>query len=314
MDTILAENMKKLREEHSLTQETLAEALEVSPIDIYMWEAGRAYPDKRKIIKIAEFFEISVDTLLESKADDTPEIPASDHLPLNCKMCGGELIHNYLAGTCKCANCGKKRAISELYPGFAKYTPVIAAIAKANEILNGKTLLASADEANLLYKQAINECNKFNDMVSLELLKICNEGLVKVKQFEIYCRGKHFFDNKSFKSAMNELEKIRGYRDADEMIERCKVKLESSHKGDIPWAVVFSLIIPGTIAISLAAFAGWPIWVCILIFLAGSAGLGYIIYRGGVPSIIIKVISFLCLAATPLILILILAYLLHFHI
>ena len=74
MDTILAENMKKLREEHSLTQETLAEALEVSPIDIYMWEAGRAYPDKRKIIIFAVFFEISVDTLLESKADDTPEI------------------------------------------------------------------------------------------------------------------------------------------------------------------------------------------------------------------------------------------------
>ena len=82
--------------------------------------------------------------------------------------------------------------------------------------------MASADEAKLLFIQAINECSKFNDEISSELIKICNEGLAETEKLEIYCRGKHFFDNRSYKSAVNELEKVRGYRDADEMIKRCR--------------------------------------------------------------------------------------------
>ena len=118
--------------------------------------------------------------------------------------------------------CGKKKAVSELYPGYVKYAPITKALNKANSILNSRTTLASADEAKLLFKQAIDECGRFNDEVSSELVKSCNDGLAKVKQFESYCRGKHFFDNKSYKSALAELEKVKGYRDADEMIARCK--------------------------------------------------------------------------------------------
>jgi len=222
MDTILAENLKRLRETYSLTQEAVAASLGVPDILVYKWEACRAYPDSRMIRRIAEFYEISVDTLLEKTVEVIPETPVADHLPENCKMCGGELVHNFLAGTCKCANCGKKKAISELYPGYVKYAPITTAITKAGSILNTQTTLASADEAKLLFKQAINECNRFNDEVSSDLVKYCNDGLAKVKQFETYCRGKHFFDNKSYKSALTEFEKVRGYRDADEMIERCK--------------------------------------------------------------------------------------------
>ncbi len=82
--------------------------------------------------------------------------------------------------------------------------------------------MASADEAKLLFKQTINECSKFNDEIASELIKICNEGLAETEKLETYCRGKHFFDNRSYKSAVNEFEKVRGYRDADEMIKRCR--------------------------------------------------------------------------------------------
>jgi DNA-binding XRE family transcriptional regulator len=224
MDTILAENMKRLRESYSLTQEVVAAALKVPDIYIYRWEAGRAYPDKIMIQRIAEFYEVSVDTLLEKEVDVAPETSKSDELPTNCKMCGGELKHNHFDGTCECANCGKKRRIVEIYPGYSKYNRIVTSIKKANTILNNKTTLASEDEAKLLFEQAIEECNKLNDPVTSELIKFCNEGLANVKRFEIYCRGKHFFANKSYKSALNEFEKVRGYRDADEMIERCKGK------------------------------------------------------------------------------------------
>ena len=46
----------------------------------------------------------------------------------------------------------------------------------------------------------------------------------EAEKLEIYCRGKHFFENRAYRSALRELEKIRGYRDADDMISRCKGK------------------------------------------------------------------------------------------
>ncbi|MEE3472972.1 MAG: hypothetical protein VZR24_20225, partial [Butyrivibrio hungatei] len=77
---------------------------------------------------------------------------------------------------------------------------------------------------------ATEECNRFNDVVSSDLIKFCNEGLANVKRFEAYCRGKHFFNNRSYKSALNEFEKIRGYRDTDELIARCKGRPGSGKK------------------------------------------------------------------------------------
>lgn len=60
----IAENIKNLRKSHSLTQEQIAEALGVTVGAVYKWEAGLSVPEIKLIIEIADFFEISVDTLL----------------------------------------------------------------------------------------------------------------------------------------------------------------------------------------------------------------------------------------------------------
>ena len=219
MDIKVAENLKKMREKHSLTQEALAEALGVSAIAVYKWEAGRLPVEYKMLVKIADFYDVTVETFFEDETDKGPKTSSSDKVSFNCRMCGGELVYDFAIGTCKCANCGNKWAIAELYP---KYTRIIATISKASKILERKTDLASADEAKLLFSQAITECSKFNDAVSTELVRICNEGIDKAEQLEIYCRGKHFFDNRAYKSALTELEKVPGFRDADEMIKRCK--------------------------------------------------------------------------------------------
>jgi len=60
----IAENIKNLRQTHSLTQEQMAEAFGVTVGAVYKWEAGLSMPEIKLIMEIADFFEISVDTLL----------------------------------------------------------------------------------------------------------------------------------------------------------------------------------------------------------------------------------------------------------
>lgn len=219
MDTTVADNLKKLREKHSLTQEVLAENLGVTAITVYMWEAGRLPIHYKMLVKIADFYDVTVDSLLDGTEDAKNKPAATDKVSFDCKICGGKLVYDFSASTCKCANCGNKWAIGELYP---KYTRVISNMNKASRILNGKAVMTAADEAKILLTQAINECSAFNDAIAPEIIKFCTEGLANAEQLEIYCRGKYFFDNKSYKSAVNELEKVRGYRDADEILKRCK--------------------------------------------------------------------------------------------
>ena len=60
----LAENIRKKRREMNLSQETFAERLGVSFQTISKWERGECYPDIEMLPQIANFFGISVDTLL----------------------------------------------------------------------------------------------------------------------------------------------------------------------------------------------------------------------------------------------------------
>ncbi len=53
-----------MRKERSLTQEALADALGVTAGAVYKWEAGLSSPELEMLIRIAELFDTSVDTLL----------------------------------------------------------------------------------------------------------------------------------------------------------------------------------------------------------------------------------------------------------
>ncbi len=64
MTIYFGENLKKLRKEKEMTQETLAEFLGVSFQTISKWERGETYPDITMLPVISRFFEISIDDLL----------------------------------------------------------------------------------------------------------------------------------------------------------------------------------------------------------------------------------------------------------
>ena len=60
----LSEKIKKLRSENNLTQEQLAEKLQVSRSTISSWETGRSFPDLEMVIEICDCFNVSLDFLL----------------------------------------------------------------------------------------------------------------------------------------------------------------------------------------------------------------------------------------------------------
>lgn len=60
----IGEQIQTLRIQRGLTQEQLAEMLEVSRQSISKWELGQTVPDVDKIIRISELFDISTDTIL----------------------------------------------------------------------------------------------------------------------------------------------------------------------------------------------------------------------------------------------------------
>ena len=67
MELSLSENIRAFRKQRSLTQEQLAEVLGVTPGAVYKWEAKLSVPELPVIVKLADFFDTSVDVLLGYK-------------------------------------------------------------------------------------------------------------------------------------------------------------------------------------------------------------------------------------------------------
>ena len=64
MQSKLAENIRALRKEHKMTQEQLAEMMQVSTGAVHKWEANLSIPDIKYIMAMAEFFSVSTDALI----------------------------------------------------------------------------------------------------------------------------------------------------------------------------------------------------------------------------------------------------------
>lgn len=66
---MLSENLKNLRKTKGITQEELAIRLNVVRQTISKWEKGLSVPDADTLIKLADYFEVSVSELLGSKVE-----------------------------------------------------------------------------------------------------------------------------------------------------------------------------------------------------------------------------------------------------
>ncbi len=66
---ILAEKILKLRKESGMSQEELAEKLNVSRQSVSKWESAAAYPELDKILELAKLFGVTTDYLLKDDAE-----------------------------------------------------------------------------------------------------------------------------------------------------------------------------------------------------------------------------------------------------
>ncbi len=61
----LAENLQFLRKQKNITQEQLAEQLEVSRQSVSKWESAQSYPEMEKLLQICSMFHCSMDALTQ---------------------------------------------------------------------------------------------------------------------------------------------------------------------------------------------------------------------------------------------------------
>lgn len=225
---------------------------------------------------------------------------------LKCKICGGDIINDYLVGSCVCAHCGNKWSLEELVPDYAEYSHAIMKINKANDLLAGDPAIENLEQARIFFQNASDECSSKTGPIASDLMKVCKDGRETIDRIKAYSKAKKAFDKKSYQQALKGFRNLQGFRDSDTLAQTCKVEIEKARKKQIPIAVIVGFILPAVVCIILKEFAGLPLPAVIPIFLLGSAGIGYLVYRGGAWSIVIKVLSFL--SAVPLILFMILAY------
>ena len=82
-----AENLKQLRKERQLSQEELAEMLDVSRQAVSKWELGDGYPEVEKLLLLSSRLNISLDRLMSTEFAQKPNLegthvtgPSPSHL------------------------------------------------------------------------------------------------------------------------------------------------------------------------------------------------------------------------------------------
>ena len=58
-------NLKELRKQHNLSQQKLADILHVSQQSVYKYENGITSPDIETLVRMADYFNTSIDYLVE---------------------------------------------------------------------------------------------------------------------------------------------------------------------------------------------------------------------------------------------------------
>ena len=68
--SLFGDNLQYYRKQNNMTQEQLAERLEVSRQTVSKWEAGTSYAEMEKLLQLCDLFSCELDTLLRKNASE----------------------------------------------------------------------------------------------------------------------------------------------------------------------------------------------------------------------------------------------------
>lgn len=74
-----SEKLLTLRKANDLTQEQLAEKLDVSRQSVSKWESGQATPELEKIVALSTVFNVSTDYLLKASEINNLSVKTDRH-------------------------------------------------------------------------------------------------------------------------------------------------------------------------------------------------------------------------------------------
>ena len=99
----LGVKIQELRRKRGMSQDVLAEKLDVSRQAVSKWERDEAIPETEKIIRLAQEFQVSIDYLLLSKEEENPPEsvatpPRSAEPSAGQQVLRGVRRHGYKAG------------------------------------------------------------------------------------------------------------------------------------------------------------------------------------------------------------------------
>lgn len=80
---MLTKRLRALREDSDIKQKEIAEALQIKPNTYNRYECGVNEPDIAMLIKLADYFEVSLDYLLAHEPKNTNNLPDLSHFLLN---------------------------------------------------------------------------------------------------------------------------------------------------------------------------------------------------------------------------------------
>lgn len=74
------ERLYQLRKDRNISQEELAELLDVSRQSISKWENDKAYPEMTRLLFMSDYFDVSLDYLMRgTEPDEKPQEPTTQY-------------------------------------------------------------------------------------------------------------------------------------------------------------------------------------------------------------------------------------------
>lgn len=161
---IFSEKLLLLRRQKGMSQERLAEMLDVSRQSVSKWEAQQTLPELSKIILISEIFEVSIDQLLK---DDLSVVDQST------TMIDSEIIDTIPAAVkldvIFCTQCGKENRADSAFCGYCgnPFTSFVADRSEMGELTKTdmdlayyKANLQMQEQALQMQQQELEEARK----------------------------------------------------------------------------------------------------------------------------------------------------------